>query len=981
MRCLFVCGLVCLVVSNAAFAGSTGKIVGKVSDAKTGEALPGVNVLVMGTTRGANTDPDGKYTIIGIPIGRYSVKASLVGYQEVDVSEVKIGADETTPLDFSLTATAVALPPIEIRADQNLVNPLTTSSTQTVSEKAISQIPNVKQVEDVVKLQAGVVKHGNNIFLRGGRANEVQYLVDGIPTNNVLGGGELTTGGANRELSALAAGTSAGISGGGSSGLVVSANSIQSVSVQTSGFDADYGNAQSGIVNIVTKSGSDKYTSSLQYRTDKLQASNQNEIYSSFAFGGPEPITKYLMPSLGIAIPGTLTFFFNADIDRGDGPYQYVHNEFYNPVQRNVVFSGFLGGLMNGLGFTYRDDQKNTFTFNSKLRYDPSGSDQIFYTYRSSLQSRDDYSHTWKYRADSSSLAASLSSQNTISWTHFFGANSFLRLNLGKVETHDGNDVAGLLPYQYSSAITQQDPLQIGFYVLGSNQYWASRQTDVWTVRLDFNSQIHPLHLLKTGFEFNYEEINSTQITRPTVPLSNGDIFIYPPFSDTTAYGQQRNRGLWPGYGQYRYVLNNYPNHGAMYLQDNIEFSGLNLHVGLRYDYFDVGRQVYYNSFISAWTRDVNSGLPASEQVQPDWVNNLGFDTVFVNGETQLVSKGLTDRTRSWYYLTHGYFSPRLSIGYPVTDRIVFYFNYGHFLQYPERDQYFQDPSTFQATTSSQRTEVGNPSLKPQRTIAYESGFEDQFTDDMAFAIHAFYKDVFDYPSVIPRLGYMSPYINFDYASTRGFEVTFNQTFTGNLSTNVSYTYSIAKGRSSSPLASVFNPTLQFLPRETRLDWDQNHTANVFLTYRVGPKEEGKFFGIPFINNYSISLTWNFGSGLPFDPYVRAYNERNVFLHNSETGPYTSTVSLTIAKGFYIFDKINMSVTLDVINVLNRRNVISLDPTYGGFNTLTGAPYVYGDYDPSSNAVYSWNKFDSQVPPTAFDAPRQILLGVKLDWL
>ncbi|MGA2625260.1 MAG: TonB-dependent receptor [Bacteroidota bacterium] len=966
LRYSFICGLLVVVIGATAFAGNTGKIVGKVTDAKTGEALLGVNVQVLTTTRGAVTDPEGKYTIIGVPIGRYSVKASMVGYQEVEITGVKIGADETTQLNFELTSTEVALPTVIITADQKLVNPLTTSSTQTVSSKAIEQIPDVKEVQDVVKMQAGVVKQGNNLFLRGGRSNEVQYLVDGIPTNDVLGGGELATANtssANAQLGALYAGMSSGVIGGGTSGLVVSANSIQSVSVQTSGFDADYGNAQSGIVNIVTKSGSDRYTGTVMFRTDKLQTSNQNETFSSMAFGGPEPITKFLMSSVGVTIPGSLTFFFNADADRSNGAYQYVHNSFYNPVERKVALNGFLGGLFNGLGFTYNDEQNNTFTFNSKIRYDMSGADQIFYTYRTSVSTSDGYYHPWRYLADSSGLTGTLSSQHTLSWTHFFGANSFVRLNLGRVETHTGNDVAGLLPYQYTSAHTQQNPNGDGFYYLGSDQYWASSLTRVWTARFDLNSQVHPLHLLKAGFEFDYEEINSTQISGPTEPTTINGVVVYPPFSDTTDYGQDRSRGEYPYYGQYRYVLNNFPNRGAAYVQDNIEFSGLNLHVGLRYDYFDVGRQVYYDQFIQDWMRDVNGSLPPALQVAPSWVNAQTSPGEF-----------LSDGKRFQYYLTHGYFSPRLSIGYPVTDRIVFYFNYGHFLQYPDRTYYYQDPHTLSTGGT-----VGNPGLQPQRTVAYESGFEDQFNEDMSFGLHAFYKDIFDYPSSITRTGYMNIWSNFDYASARGFELTFNQAFTGNLSTSFSYTYQIAKGRASSPLASVFDPNSAFLPRETRLSWDQTNTANIFLTYRVGPKEEGRLLGLPFINNYGMSLTWTYGSGLPYTPYVRSYNARNVFLINSQTGPFSSTVNLSLYKGFLLYEKINLLVTLDVLNVLDRRNVVSLDGGTG-FNTQLGRPYSYGDIDPNTNYIRPWYGMDILVPPYVFDSPRQILLGVKINW-
>jgi len=667
---------------------------------------------------------------------------------------------------------------------------------------------------------------------------------------------------------------------------------------------------------------------------------------SRASLGGPDPLTKYLFPSLGLNLPGSLTFFVNADADQNDGPYRYVENQFFHPIQHRIELNGFLGGVMNGLGYQYTDKLKNDFTFNTKIKYDISTSDQISYSYRASLESRHDFNQVWKYLADSSLLTASLGIQHTLLWQHFFTQNSFLRVNFGKVEQHDGNDVAGVSPAQYSSAYQYLDPAGTGFNQLGTSQDWLNALTNVYTLRVDFNSQVHPLHLLKVGAEFNYEEISSTEIEYPTVSLtdSNGNA-IYPPFP---AY-LDRNSGDYPGYGRYRWHMLDYPNRGAAYVQDNIEFSGLNLHVGLRYDYFDIGRQVYSPDFVNAWISDLNDpSTPDSLKLLPQWTKNAPDGNSFA------------------YYVLHGYFSPRLSIGYPVTDKIVFYFNYGHFLQFPDRNEYFNDP-----TVNGNNT-IGNPDLKPQRTVSYEAGFEDQFREDMAFALHAFYKDNFDYPVLFGRAG-NSFYRNFDYASTRGFELTFNESYSTNLSTSLSYSYQIAKGRSSDPLASIFTPQYE-LPRETRLNFDQNHTANVFIRYSVSPTEPGKFFGLPFVNNYGISLTWSFGSGLPYTPYVgQTSGYRNVYLVNSETKPYTSTVNLSMYKGFLVMDHLNMQVTLDITNLFNRLNVINVVNN-------TGAPAKYGDFDPTTGIIYPWYYTDYRLDPSNFSDLRQIILGLKLNW-
>jgi outer membrane receptor protein involved in Fe transport len=933
------------------FAGSTGKVTGKVVDATTGEAIVGANVVIVGSMIGANTDVDGRFSIIGVPIGAQTIRVTFIGYADLLIKDIKIAADQTTPLDVKLSSSAVEMNTVVITGER-LVNKLTTSSVQTVNSKTIDQIPNVKSVEDVMALQAGVVKQGQNLFLRGGRANEVQYVVDGIPVNNITGNsGELTaTSSVNDQLRDLYSGTQAGSIGGGSSGLAVSANAIQTVSVQTSGFDADYGNSQSGIVNIVTKSGGENYTGSVSYRTDKIAATNFNENYGSFNFGGPEPLSKYLLPQLGVNLPGNLTFFISADMNRTDGPYNYANNEFYNPLRRRLKFDGFLGGLFNGLGITYEDNQRNSFTLNSKVKWDISSSDQISYGYRASLGSGHDYLRSWRYRADSSAVKQNISTQDILSWTHFFSDKTFSKVYLGRVENNETNDVSGLLPPQYSSARDEQDINKDSFYDLGTGQRWYFSTNRVWTARFDINSQVHPLHLIKTGVEFNYEEVRSTEILYPTVPISTVDGLIYPPFPEDLR--EYADRGLYPGYGIYRWALNNYPNRGAFYVQDNIEFEGLNLHVGLRYDYFDLGKQINDPDFISAWEKAANATESGSgDLVKAAWVDKVTNNSTFL------------------YYVLHGHFSPRLSIGYPVTDRIVFYFNYGHFLQFPERDNYFKDAFIQGASDNW----IGNPELKPQRTVQYEAGFDDQVTDDMAFTVHAFYKDIFDY-STLNKLPNAANYIytNLDYASARGFELTLQKSFSGNFSASATYSYQIAKGRASNPLASVFSPGFQ-LPREVRLDWDQQHTANFFASYRVGPREDAKIFGIPFVNNWGASLTWSFGSGFPYTSYKGRDTERNVLLVNNQTMPYSTTFNLSIYKGFYVLDKINVSVTLDIENLLNRRNVSRV-------NTYTDRPSQYGDYDPDSKEVYEYYRSAYRTDATLFEAGRQIFLGLKLNW-
>ena len=208
-------------------AGTTGKIAGKVVDAQSKEALIGVNVLVVGTTMGASTNIDGEYFILNVPPGRYELKASAVGFTPVAVSGVNVTVDQTTRIEFQMQSRTVEIGDVTVTATRPIVQRDLTSTVSSVGSDQLSKIP-VEDVSSVVNLQAGVVEG----HFRGGRSNEVKYLIDGVSVNDVFSG--------NFSMQA-------------------EVNSIQEIQVLSGTFNAEYGEALSGVVNQVTKLAADKY--------------------------------------------------------------------------------------------------------------------------------------------------------------------------------------------------------------------------------------------------------------------------------------------------------------------------------------------------------------------------------------------------------------------------------------------------------------------------------------------------------------------------------------------------------------------------------------------------------------------------------------------------------------------------------------------------------------------------------------------------
>src|SRR5437867_9814287 len=207
-------------------AGTTGKLSGVVRDAKK-QPLPGANIILVGVPLGAASDADGRYSILNVPAGTYTVKVNLIGYASTSVQNVAIPADRTTSLDVTLAESAVQLKEVVVSARRPVVELGLTSNIATITRQEISKLP-VQELDQIVDLQAGVVSG----HFRGGRKGEVQYQVDGISVNNPYDN---------------------------SSSVKLDRSVLDEVQVISGTFDAEYGQAMSGVVNAVLKRGTQKF--------------------------------------------------------------------------------------------------------------------------------------------------------------------------------------------------------------------------------------------------------------------------------------------------------------------------------------------------------------------------------------------------------------------------------------------------------------------------------------------------------------------------------------------------------------------------------------------------------------------------------------------------------------------------------------------------------------------------------------------------
>ncbi|MDP6167874.1 MAG: carboxypeptidase-like regulatory domain-containing protein, partial [Candidatus Marinimicrobia bacterium] len=221
---VFIC-LVFLV--QTVFGGTTGKLAGRVTDKDKNEPLIGANVMVVGTTLGAATDLDGNYYVLQVPPGTYSIRFTMIGYQSLVINDVRVKVDLTTTINGALVESVVGLEEVVVQAERAMIQTDVTYSQANISSEEVDLLP-VEEFQDVIALQAGVVVTGGDIHVRGGRGGEISYMVDGITVTDPY---------------------NAGVA------IEIENNAIQELQFISGTFNAEYGQAMSGIVNIVTKDG------------------------------------------------------------------------------------------------------------------------------------------------------------------------------------------------------------------------------------------------------------------------------------------------------------------------------------------------------------------------------------------------------------------------------------------------------------------------------------------------------------------------------------------------------------------------------------------------------------------------------------------------------------------------------------------------------------------------------------------------------
>ena len=237
-KILLVGGILFLMFTSVALGGTTGKISGQVFDKQSGEVLPGVNVVIEGTTMGAATDTEGHFFILNVPPGLYQVEASMMGYTTLSQTQVRVNVDKTTSLDFDLQQASIEGQEVTIVAERPIIEKDLTASQVVINSEQLSQ-SWVSDINEAMGQETGILIKDGMMSARGGAFVDMNYIVDGSSMNSGVVGDNYT--GINR-------------------------TSIQELRVLTGAFNAEYGSALSGVVDVVTRENSGRLTGDVQVR-------------------------------------------------------------------------------------------------------------------------------------------------------------------------------------------------------------------------------------------------------------------------------------------------------------------------------------------------------------------------------------------------------------------------------------------------------------------------------------------------------------------------------------------------------------------------------------------------------------------------------------------------------------------------------------------------------------------------------------------
>jgi outer membrane receptor protein involved in Fe transport len=963
-----------IMISFPLFGGTTGKIAGQVVDKTTGGPLPGVNILVIGTTLGGATDIEGQYTILEVPPGRYDLQVSSIGYKKITVKDVHVNIDQTTRVNVDMVSETIEVGEVVVTAEKPLIKPDVATSVVAISDDQIKALP-ITNVVSALGLQAGVRGGWGGLY---GYAQKAPYLsqnTQGVYQrgNIEVGGGLSIRGGGGEGILFMMNGVTLRDPRNNEPDTRIPLSSIKEVSIERGGFNAEYGQVQSGIVNVVTREGSrQNYSGRFQIRMSPPAAKywlapgvvdvNNPMSYALRSFFDPEvcwtgtdnwdyykrskypvfqgwdALSEQLNAQGIILTPAAAQRAFEYEIRKreiNDQPDYDIDAGFGGPVP-------FVSDALGNLRFyaSYRSsrtmlvwplsrpdhrDYDGTIQFSSNIS--STMKLQISALYGERFTERQNFDGLGGYFYPESAADVAGNASYIGSYVDLMGLYSDFGLSLTDIwhRSLSAKFTHTISPSTYYEVLIQnyavhynsrpgalRDTTQKVEVVPGF--YEDSNPFGYWPY-FEVNSAV-----LLTGSQFisrarDHSFVSTTSVKADIVSQVNFENLVKAGISfeyNDLNFDYGIINSQIPGSMTYAYRtrMNVFPFRGAAYIQDKLEAKEFTLNAGLRLDYSDAN--VHWWD-IDPFNKDFFSSSYSPEDVFP------------------------TKKSEMQWFL-----SPRLGIAHPITENAKLFFNYGWFRELPQYE-------TILRITRNQFSAMygyGNPNLIMSKTISYELGVDFSIGNEFLLQAAGYYNDITDQQDVTQYIAssgfsYYETSAN-SYADRRGFELTLRRTGGDWVNGFINYTYQVnTTGHFGH--ANIYNDIssqADFNATTTNLYQDRpipqpfaRANLNFFTPKDFGPTISGyPVFGDLLLN---VVLDWQAGYWTTWSKFTNiSYNVQAVDYFNGYL-----RLQKTIDIG-----KFSLQLFMDVNNVFNIHRL--------WFNPADASyiPYVTSLHLPESNA-------------------------------
>lgn len=967
---------------------TTGKIEGTVRDQDTGQPLEGAQVTVEGTRLGNVTNADGYFFILNVPPGRRGITFTYTGYQMTTVANQMILAGQTTTVDATLSSTIVELAGITVEGESEVLRPRDeTASKRRLTAERMEEIP-AQRLEDMMILEAGVQiggrdAIGRSLRIRGGRLGEEAMIVDGVMVRNF-------TADPFRVGQGWIYDQEVGSKSEDSSPMEFSTSSVEEVDIITGGFQAEYGNTQSGIINIVTREGGAQFRVDVRYTTDEVMPRTADWGYNQMQVSVGGPISP--IPNLYFHLSGEVQ-------DEDDRSYTHASEGF-----RAV-------------------DQTFVDRLNDAVRNDPILGPQLpVYTLEMFETGHESYMTLLKDK-----FPELYNSQNPLHQESLFSAPNPVRLpgNWGDRTLGSGkltySPIQGLkflgsinryrLQHSYPSGWAGDgNYFQTGLFYKGDLE-WVRRDWGADTVlhvpqsyarkartsNLLFGAdwEIFRSATRSAALHIRYTNLRSVENTNSSIKNNwerdkllgfvahdvQFEIERYP-------NKELKDLSLWPdgALGWKMGVYEDTPFNSEIYTAYYLNFqylrerqhnykTDLDLQIN-RYNRAKLGFQFTQFSnftFQTAYNRTERNPLNEFRYAPVIWgayIQNrtdigdfvidygIRYDGFVPRDNWSLSASDLYGQDVN--PTVHTEWSPRFDVAFPVTDKTQLRMSYGVFTQLPGLNYMMSGGNT---------GDIGYA-----RTDAFEAGISYLLSDDMVLDLVSYYRDVDgniaskdyfrDWDAWHDQerwRGWSYGMVNRDSGNIKGLDLTLRRRFSDNFAFNMMYTMQFSRTTGSAPNTpnlriqweEMYDPSTgerYIPPDELRpIDADRTHKFTFQFNYLFPEDYRIGTLAGNILKNFRAFAVLGLQSGEPLlymgpsgdYQWTRADNAdltTQVRGYNFFRGRWYTNLDLRFSKQFRLGQTRRLSVFSEVFNATNRKNQVGYPSgvSYEGYDNVTG---------------------------------------------